>query len=356
MHPGFILGQELEKREIKQKDFAEEIGIAQSQLNEIIKGKRGINPSLAMLLGATLDIDARKWLDLQMDYDLKIAEADEENRSRKKALERWKFIKNYVPIKFFKNENLINGNEPMNDEKILLEVYGANSWNDFQKLVEEPIDGKFKKSDKLKINPVNMTGWVKLVQFKARQEVMATFFIPDNLTAIIDNLKKAFLSNSVIKNTQNILTQFGIKFIYQPKFEQTPIDGISFWSEGNPAIGVTARLNKIDNFAFTVLHELGHIVLHINSDREKLFIDIDKELSLSEKDKEEKQANEFAANNLIPKKDYNEFVSKNQFDDESIINFALSLNIHPAIVRGRLQFEHIIDWNTFTIIENKIKM
>ncbi len=72
-HPGEILADELEARNITQKDFAAQIGMQKSQLNEIIKGKRSVNAELAILLEDTLNVSATYWLNAQQGYDLDTA-------------------------------------------------------------------------------------------------------------------------------------------------------------------------------------------------------------------------------------------------------------------------------------------
>ena len=42
VHPGEILREELLERGIKQKDFAQQIGVQATHLNEFIKGKRNL--------------------------------------------------------------------------------------------------------------------------------------------------------------------------------------------------------------------------------------------------------------------------------------------------------------------------
>lgn len=69
-HPGFILKAELEERGIKQKDFAEMIGMRPSHLNALLHGKRNISSQLATRIEAVLEIPAHVWLNLQMNYNL----------------------------------------------------------------------------------------------------------------------------------------------------------------------------------------------------------------------------------------------------------------------------------------------
>ena len=47
IHPGEILREELQERGIKQKEFAQLIGVQPTHLNEFIKGKRNLNEDLA---------------------------------------------------------------------------------------------------------------------------------------------------------------------------------------------------------------------------------------------------------------------------------------------------------------------
>jgi antitoxin HigA-1 len=73
LHPGEVLGEELEAREIAQKDFAEIIDLRPPHLNELIKGKRNISALLALKIEKQLGISAGFWMCLQVEYDLNIA-------------------------------------------------------------------------------------------------------------------------------------------------------------------------------------------------------------------------------------------------------------------------------------------
>jgi len=70
IHPGEILLDELEARKISQKEFAIILGIQPTQLNEIIKGKRGITSEQAILISKELNIEPIVWQNLQNLYEL----------------------------------------------------------------------------------------------------------------------------------------------------------------------------------------------------------------------------------------------------------------------------------------------
>ena len=73
-HPGEVLKDELEFRGISQRGLARELGISYSVLNEVLNGKRSLNPELAMMMEAVLGVDAAPLLAMQNEYDMLMAE------------------------------------------------------------------------------------------------------------------------------------------------------------------------------------------------------------------------------------------------------------------------------------------
>ncbi len=341
IHPGEMLKDELEARGISQKDFAELTGIPTTQLNEIIKGKRGIYADTAILIEKALKMDAVLWTNMQTNFELDIARLNEKNRIRMEAITVWQMIEHYVPVKFFKKEGLINGN-PVNDIPVVKEIYHISHAEQLAAIYTQSQYARFKKSDKLSIDKVNTVGWVKLVMYKASQ-IKVQKFDHTNQKILLETLNGIFRNNKdVIEKTKIALAKYGIKLVIQTHPEKCPVDGISFWSNGNPAIGMTVRHKRIDNFAFTIMHELGHVFQHLINNNTAEFIDLDKEYNSSEykNSKEEKEANEFGVNALINKNDWDSFMSENPFFEEAaIISFSNKQKVHAAIALGRFCFE-----------------
>lgn len=75
-HPGELIKDELESRDLTQSKLAESIGVSPSLLNEIIKGKRCVNTEMALLIEAALDIPADLLLNLQSDYNMQVTKSD----------------------------------------------------------------------------------------------------------------------------------------------------------------------------------------------------------------------------------------------------------------------------------------
>ena len=78
LHPGDVLNDELEAREIKKTVFAEQIGMKPGHLSELLHGKRNLSAGTAIKLETLLDIPAEYWMRIQVYYDLFVARNKEE--------------------------------------------------------------------------------------------------------------------------------------------------------------------------------------------------------------------------------------------------------------------------------------
>ncbi|MEW6213316.1 MAG: HigA family addiction module antitoxin [Acidobacteriota bacterium] len=77
-HPGEMLLEEfLKPLGISQSAFAARLEISFSRLNEIVRGRRGVTPDIALRLAQVLGMSADFWLGLQQDWDLWHAERSE---------------------------------------------------------------------------------------------------------------------------------------------------------------------------------------------------------------------------------------------------------------------------------------
>lgn len=357
-HPGEIIKDELIAMETSQSDFAKLIGIKRSQLNEIIKAKRGINAELAFLLEKTLGIDADFWMEAQKNYEMDLARIKLQDSKRLEAIEKFEFIKDKIAYKFLRKEKVLSG-DPMEDLQKIQDIYQIDHLEQLATINVQPQFNRFRKSLKLKIDPINIIGWTKLVQYQVKLLTVKEFN-QEEQKVMINELKKIFYENdNTLVKVQNCLNEYGIKLAYQTKGEKTPVDGVSFWSEGNPAIGMTLRYNRIDYFAFTLFHELGHIYKHLVNNNKAEFIDLDpKQESLEYKNSiEEKEANEFATNSLISKDHWKEYVSRHgdyPLNDNSIISYSEEIKIHPSILRGRICYKTSV-YNRRTAIDYQIK-
>ena len=87
-HVGVLLADEIEYRNIKQKDLADTMNIAPNVLSEIIHGKRNLTPQLAIKLEYALDIDAAFWMRLQVKYEIDTIRIKHRNKIKHSKLSK----------------------------------------------------------------------------------------------------------------------------------------------------------------------------------------------------------------------------------------------------------------------------
>jgi addiction module HigA family antidote len=74
IHPGEILMEEfLKPMGISLSELARDISVPAGRISQIVRGKRAITADTALRLGKYFGVSAETWLDLQSDYDLRLA-------------------------------------------------------------------------------------------------------------------------------------------------------------------------------------------------------------------------------------------------------------------------------------------
>jgi len=77
IHPGDILLTEfLEPMSLTPYRLAKEIGVPLPRVNDIVRGKRGISADTALRFGVFFGLPAQFWLNLQNEYDLRMAKTE----------------------------------------------------------------------------------------------------------------------------------------------------------------------------------------------------------------------------------------------------------------------------------------
>jgi HTH-type transcriptional regulator / antitoxin HigA len=80
--PGEYLLEEIEARNLSQKELARRMGRPLNAINEIIKGKKAITAETALQLEEVMpEIPARFWLNLETDFQLTRALIDKHSKA-----------------------------------------------------------------------------------------------------------------------------------------------------------------------------------------------------------------------------------------------------------------------------------
>lgn len=143
------------------------------------------------------------------------------------------------------------------------------------------------------------------------------------------------------------LHEAGIILIAERQIPGLAIDGAAFIEANVPVIGLTLRKDDIGNFWFSLLHEVGHVVLHRLTGLANGFVD---QFDASSVDEQEAEADAFASNMLIPEERWRKSTARIAKTAQPAEKLAKELGINPAIVFGRIQKER----NNYAVFSKKI--
>jgi hypothetical protein len=293
VHPFEILKEELVARNISQKEFAKRIDMQPSNFNRLLKSEADVSFEFALRLEKELDIPAEHWIKYMKAYvrDKELIAARDETEAKAIA-EEAAYNERICVKEFYRKLNL--SYKSIIEKVAYLEKY--------RRLIFNPESafslGSFKKSEKRVTDSYHLLTWIIIATAMADQITEGLSYINGNArkaaVEIADVANKGLLN---IENVAQILNKYGIGYAHLGKLEKTPVDAYSTLRNGVPVIIATYRINDRDKFAFDILHELGHIILHIETGIKENFINIFGE---SEEYGFEKEADSFAKDSLIP--------------------------------------------------------
>lgn len=82
-----------------------------------------------------------------------------------------------------------------------------------------------------------------------------------------------------------------------PHLSKTYVDGVVIKTDNGPVIGMSLRYDRVDNFWFTLIHELSHIAKHYKEQNSIIVDDLDSNIHQN-CEKIENEANELTKKNL----------------------------------------------------------
>lgn len=183
-----------------------------------------------------------------------------------------------------------------------------------------------------------LIAWQARVLSRARQSVgLARQFSPPS-AEVITQIAKLSSAPDGIGCAIQLLLQHGIIVVIEPHLPKTKLDGAAIsLDERYAVIGLTARHDRVDNFWFVLLHELGHLVRHWP--RVLYGAILDENAGESGGESIENEADEFAENAIIPRTTWQSSLVRFTKSADAIKKYAARHEIHPALVAGRIRRE-----------------
>lgn len=344
--PGQALKYLLNYYDWTQDDLAHILTISLKHTNELIKDKKSISIDTARLLEKVFDWDAKQWIMLDTKYQL----SKKVEKGKDGLVERQVEVYKYLPIKELLKKGWL---KPYKDTKGLNKQL-RNFWNidkgkqlDFSVLSSNKIKIEFRKSDAYKNSPseINARAWYQMAHNHAINQKVEKFDKKKLKELMPDLHKFTYMSNGISKFL-NELGKVGVRFVFLSHLSKTYLDGAAFSTSKGPVVTLTGRYDRVDNFWFTLCHEIFHIILHLDSKSNSSMVFMDDSTSAIHT-KKEKEANEMAEKTLLQDQIlvfFEEYLG--YITEEKVKEFSKSHKIHPSIVVGILAFNGKVSYST----------
>jgi HTH-type transcriptional regulator/antitoxin HigA len=179
--------------------------------------------------------------------------------------------------------------------------------------------------------------WLLGVQLKA-QRIETTGSYDGKLDEIfLNRLARLSMFSDGPRKAVEYLSSKGIKLLVEPHFPHTKLDGAAILQSGVPVVALTLRYDRIDNYWFTLLHECAHVIKHLSEDNSLILDDFESESV----DEREHEANTLARDAVVPIDIWEDHkVTKLKTPKkEHIIELAHQMEVHPALIAGRIRYE-----------------
>jgi HTH-type transcriptional regulator / antitoxin HigA len=325
--PGETLGETLEALGMTQAELASRLGRARKTVNEIIKGKAALEPETALQLESVLGTPAAFWMEREARYRESLA-----RQTRTRRLVAGVDWARQFPFADMAKLGWVPADTPRADRvAVLLRFFGVAStdaWQDLWRAREVA----FRRSLHRHGRQGAIAAWLRRGEIEAQALDCAPFDRERFLAALATARSLTREEPEVFQpRLIELFAAGGLALVWVPELEGAPISGATRWlSEQRALIQLSLRYKSDDQLFFSLFHEAAHVLLH---PKKAEFLE-----GAGQDTPEEREADRFAANHLIPPGEY-ERLKAAPLSVERIKASADRIGIAPGIVVGRLQHD-----------------
>ena len=334
-HPGEFIEEEMRARNWAQADLAFVLGWDKAQLNRLIKGKTSVTPESALLLADAFDMPAEFFLNLQKMHELGTAKKTDPSVKTRAS---WASV---FPVREMIGRGWIEETDASLLELQMVRFFGKERRDEVPFVSDAPvISHAAKRSSYDDVTPIQYV-WLHRVK-KIAENIECPVYSEKLLRDALPNLRAHFIDCDDLRYIPSILNRCGVRVVLVESLPGSKIDGVCLWLGGQPVIGLTTRLDRLDNLCFVLRHEIEHILR--GDGRKETFAPVDEfehgtdnvDASLPEC---EHIANTAAAEFCIPQELLRSFIERKSpfISERDMLRFAARVEINPAVVVGQIQ-------------------
>lgn len=342
INPGRIIKRNLEAMNWNHRDLAEVIGMSEKSISQLVNGKQSITVETAIRLSKAFKTSPEFWLNLEQNFQLRNKKESKKDKETEIKAE----IRKYMPILEMKKKGWISCGKTAQSQ---IQAF-LSFWN------QEEIDfsvyqpGKMFFCARQSGSDEKYTTYYSMTWFqKARQEarrIRTGIYSRTRLKEVSEKIPEYTMLADGVERFLTQLNKCGVKFFILSHLPKTYLDGASFFDGDNPVIVYTARHDRVDNFWWTVAHEIAHVLCHLKNENDCF---LDTLYGVTSKDAKEKEADAFAGKLLKVEAVVSEAARfNNYFTEGRLRQLSKSVSIDCSVVLGILQHHGVVDYRTLS--------
>ncbi len=328
--PGDTIRDILEDIGMSQAELARRMGRPSNKINQIIKGKKAITAETALELESVLGLPASFWMNREQNYQLALSQ-QKQLKQQEAACE---IAREFPCAEMARHGWIEKKTSWLEKYQELLRFFASAKLDALQAAVE--LAPSFRKASGKDASQKALAAWLRKGVLES-QQIETDRFSKEQIRGNLDAFRNLTLhgAKGLTNDLPRVAASLGIAVVFVPHLKGTFVGGAAYWNGDTPVVQLSYRWKRHDILWFNFFHELGHIVLH---SRHETYLD---DFSTDQND-HEKEANEFAAETLIPQDLWETFRESEKLSSAAIQNFAKSVGISESNVVGRLHRERVI--------------
>jgi HTH-type transcriptional regulator/antitoxin HigA len=327
IHPGVTLNETIEALGMSQVDLALRTGLTSKHISQIINEKVSITPETAIKLERVLGVKATFWNNLEKNYRANLARIE----SQKILADEIQYVSRfscYNELAAFGMVEKAASKDYLKRAENLLQYFRVDSLRFIPRV--ECIAFRNMKGD---VNQESLAAWLRYGEIEAEKITVGNFDVKKIKESLHDVRKLFSLPDGFPEKLQKLFAQSGVAVVFTPYFKNTKINGATRWMGDKAVVQLNTKGAYADIFWFTLFHEIGHLLLHGKKDQ---FLEFPQ--NGERKDLKEKEADDFAMNQLIPSVIYDEVLKGGWSAVRGMED------IDEGILAGRLAHDGKMSW------------
>lgn len=324
--PGEVLNFELQMRGIKKNALAKRTGLTPKHISDLLNAKSSLTVETAIKLERAMGMPVQFWMNLETEYGEALARLAEKNRLKRDL----SWLKRLPVAAMIKLGWIKKSPDPSTQLVNVLEFFGiagVDQWG----AVWPGLQVAYRQHAG-KVSPEALSAWLRRGEIEAANMECAPFD-KAKFRHALDQIRLLTCEAPEVSlpAMRAHCAQAGVAVVFVPTLPGVAASGATRWLTPTKALmQLSARYQTDDQLWFAFFHEAGHILLH---SKKAVFLEGMNGLDPDEED----QANQFAQNELIPSKAWDEWVKQPAITEGAVRRFAAEWQIAPGIVVGRLQ-------------------